>query len=110
MKKLLIYPFTLEALPLVRYSKMLAGYSEVIPVAEKGAGIPKGADAAYIDGGSQCGTKVMVCFEEAVNLADDILFTSEMRDIENGRKHFALAKELGKKNLYLRRFIRTIRN
>jgi len=99
MKKLLVYPFTYETLPLARYCESLTDYCEVIPVVEKGSGISGGNDVAYLDGGTATGLVTTSDFEEAVKTADDILFTGEILDAALFMKYFAIAKGSGKKIL-----------
>jgi peptide maturation system protein (TIGR04066 family) len=76
---------------------MLAGYDEVIPVAEGGAGtVWEGSDISSYDLGAHHGLKVSADFENAVKCADSILLNSGVRNLKIARAHFQLAKNLGK--------------
>ena len=96
MKKLMVYPLTRETMPLLRYSAMLSDYDQVISVIEKGSGALDDKNIAYIDGGTKLNTKVFSDFQEALPLADDVLFSSEVYDVSNCLKNFKLSKEAGK--------------
>lgn len=99
MRRLLVYPFSYESLPLARYFESLEGYSKVIPVIEKRVGIPDGVDVAYLDGGAPTGLVVVSDFERAVQSVDDVLFTAEIRDEACFAVNFSMAKRLGKRIL-----------
>ena len=108
MKKLLVYPFTPETVPLVRYREMLPAHSEVIPVVEKGATIVEGTDVSHLDGGTSCGITITSCFEEILAFVDDVMFTGAINSMEDFRRYFALAKEKGKNIFFCGNFHKSL--
>ena len=97
MKKLLIYPFTLSSMPILRYSGNLVDYNEVILVTESSfAALSSNCDVSHVDGGLPVFAKMSANFEDAVVLVDDVLFVDEIYDVDKFRRNFELAKKVNK--------------
>lgn len=103
MKKLLVYPFSVQTVPLARYSDMLLDYDVVIPVTEDGS-VLKNRDVSYLDGGSPAGVNVSISFREAVVESDAVLFCNEIYNEQNTRNNFLLAKKQGKSIIAVQSF------
>ena len=110
MRRLLVYPFTLETVPLVRFKDGLVGYDAVIPVIEKGSKLTCNLDISYIDGGCFCGEPTLEDFKLLVADASGVLFSCDMRDIETGHDYISIAREHGKDILYCGNYSKDFEN
>jgi len=97
MKRLLVYPFTLDMLPIARYYKGFTEYEDVLPIVEEGSVIPVNQDICCLDGGSSTGIKASADFESALAVSDDVMFIGEPRDAQMHRKYITMAEGMGKK-------------
>ncbi|HCC35274.1 MAG TPA: hypothetical protein DEQ02_06405 [Ruminococcaceae bacterium] len=71
MKKLLIYPFTKELCPIVRYRGLLSGYELVAAIPLPGYGW-EGTDVGRIDGGPPTDFLLGGDFQEKLNQCDAV--------------------------------------
>lgn len=90
MKKLLIYQFTKEMCPLVRYRSLLKGYELIAAIPEQGFGW-EGKDVCEIDGGTPTGFILGGIFSDELRRCDAVLFNTCEK---NSRKEYAECVEL----------------
>lgn len=72
-EKLLVYPYDIETLPIIRYSELLCGYEICGLVSPQGWGLT-GGDAGYADGGRALGIIVSSDFDEELEKCDTVFF------------------------------------
>jgi peptide maturation system protein (TIGR04066 family) len=102
MKKLLIFPFTKDMCPLVRYRDTLDGYDLISAVPEKGFGW-EGKDICELDGGKTTGFILGSSFETELKRCDTVLLNPDKTSLnkEERHKYEAFIKDAGKELLTL---------
>ncbi|MCL2222557.1 MAG: TIGR04066 family peptide maturation system protein [Oscillospiraceae bacterium] len=97
MSKLLIYPFTIETAPILRYKELINQYDEIIPVTEWNSwGESELVDISHFDGGHHNDVKVSSDFNFAIRYADSVLITCDVNDCNNLRDVIECCKRFGK--------------
>ena len=98
MRKLVVYPFDINLMPLGRYSDMLTDYDSVIPVIEDDNFVEStNRDISYLDGGSQCQVSASSNFEIAIKQAHSVFFANDVCDKEKLLRYLLMSESLGKK-------------
>lgn len=92
MKKLLIYPFTKEMCPLVRYRSLLKEYELIAAIPEQGFGW-EGKDVCEIDGGTPTGFLLGGIFSDELKRCDAVLLKGGEK---NKKKEYTECEELAR--------------
>lgn len=86
MKKLLVYPFQDELSPICRFSDMVEGFTEILPVAPRSFGL-NGQDVAKCDGGEETNIVVRSDFSDSL-LQCETVFLDLARGFSLSEDHY----------------------
>ena len=81
MERLMIYPFNIESMPLIRHKELLSKYCIKSLVSPNGWAMTN-KDAGIIDNGSELNINISNSFEEDITNVDTVLFVESSIELD----------------------------